>query len=126
MAEVDRRRHLRRAPAPTTRNGPTDAAEVHERAFELIDARGLSRDTPYIGGHIQSEAFNSRGAMVGVLELQHSGHLAAIRQRLTTIPDHFEVSGAPPAGRPSRSPSASSPRRSTSPTRRRSRRRWRR
>lgn len=80
-------------PPPTSRNGPTDAAEVHEQAFEFIDARGLSKDTPYIGGHTQSEAFNSRGKMVGVLELQHSGHLEAIQQRLATIPDHFEVSG---------------------------------
>lgn len=78
---------------PTTKDGPSDAAEVHSNAFELLDAQGLAPETAYFGGHTQSEAFNSKGRMVGVLELQHGGDLAAIRAILDQLPEEFEYAG---------------------------------
>lgn len=78
---------------PTKSGGPYDAAHVHEVALETIQARGLPLETPYIGWHSQTEAFNSKGRLVDVQAVYHGGDRDVIRMRLATIPETFEVSG---------------------------------
>ena len=80
-------------PPATRENGPFDAADVRVAAAEVIAARGLAVETPFIGWHSQSDAFDRAGRLVGAQYIYHGGDLAEVRRRLATVPPEFEIDG---------------------------------
>ncbi|WP_256838006.1 hypothetical protein [Ornithinimicrobium faecis] len=80
------------APA-STRGGPYDADDVHVTATEVLRDRGLPADTPYIGWHAQTQAWDRKGRLIDLQMVYFGGDRARVRERLETIPDPFEIGG---------------------------------